>query len=251
MRYARATVLAMMLVTASLISGLAGVAVGRQYELNSLCCQVPRYRNAVLSIKETLGLVSFPSQIGQDKWVAETVFPDVTDGYFVDVGSADGVIGSNSYILERKGWKGICIDPFPTNMAGRTCQLFEEVVFSETGRRVKFHTAGGLGGIAETLDAHKSVAEQAPVVEFTTVTLGDVLARANAPQYVHFLSLDIEGAELEALRALPFDRYRFGALAIEHNYEGPKRNAIQALLQRNGYQRVHTWLQDDFYLPVK
>jgi hypothetical protein len=31
------------------------------------------------------------------------------------------------------------------------------------------------------------------------------------------MSLDIEGAELDALHGLSLARYRFGAMAIEHN----------------------------------
>jgi hypothetical protein len=87
-------------------------------------------------------------------------------------------------------------------------------------------------------------------VELTTTTIGDILVRAHAPSYIHCLSLDIEGAELEALRGLPFDRYSFGAMAIEHNWEEPKRTDIHALLKEPGYERAHTWVQDDFYLPV-
>ena len=87
-------------------------------------------------------------------------------------------------------------------------------------------------------------------MQFTTVTLGDILERAKAPHYIHFMSLDIEGAELLALRGLPFDRYQFGAFAIEHNFESPKRSDIQRLLESHGYRRAHSFLQDDFYLPA-
>ena len=252
-RVPRARVLiaaALVMVSVALASGLFGVVLGRHYEMNTLCCRIPTSRNIVLSVKETLGLVSFPSQIGQDKWVSETVFPGVTDGFFFDVGSGDGIEGSNTVVLERRGWTGICVDPFPSNMERRTCQMFKEVVHREIGKRVKFHKAGELGGIAENLGAWKSRAEKAPAVEFTTVTLGDILDRAKAPQFIHFMSLDIEGAELEALRGVPFDRYKFGAFAIEHNNENLKRQDIQTLLGAHGYKLVHTWFQDDFYLPA-
>jgi hypothetical protein len=42
---------------------------------------------------------------------------------------------------------------------------------------------------------------------------------------------------------------RLGAIDVEHNYEEPKRSEIELLLKGQGYQRVHTWMQDDFYLP--
>ena len=56
-----------------------GIKVGRQYERNRLCCSTPGRRNLVLAWRETLGLTRFYSQIGQDKWVLETVFPGVKD----------------------------------------------------------------------------------------------------------------------------------------------------------------------------
>jgi hypothetical protein len=60
----------------------------------------------VLSAKEVLGRVSFPSQIGQDKWVSETVFPWVTYGSFADVGSADGIDNSDTVGSSTRGGEG-------------------------------------------------------------------------------------------------------------------------------------------------
>jgi FkbM family methyltransferase len=245
-----AIVAAMLAVGVGLVGSGWGDRMRERYATNRSCCALPRSTAFVLSAKEVLGLVSFPSQIGQDKWVSEKVFPGVTDGFFVDVGSGDGIEHSNTVALERKGWRGICIDPFPTHMEGRTCQMFKEVVYNESGKTVTFHTAGELGGVAQTLESTRSLAEKSPTVQFTTVTLGDILERAKAPPYIHFMSLDIEGAELLALQGLPFDKYQFGAFAIEHNFESPKRSDIQKLLESHGYRRVHSFLQDDFYLPA-
>jgi hypothetical protein len=82
------------------------------------------------------------------------------------------------------------------------------------------------------------------------VTLGDILERAKAPRFIHFVSLDIEGAELEALKGFPFDKYSMGALAVEHNYEEPKRGEITVLMRAKGYERVHSCEVDDFYVPA-
>jgi FkbM family methyltransferase len=177
------------------------------------------------------------------------MFPGVTDGVFLDVGSGHGQIGSNTRALEDKGWTGICVDPFPVAMQGRSCQMVREVVSNEAGKKVQFHTHDGLGGIADTLGKWKEEASKAPTVELTTVTLAEVLAGAKAPAFIHFLSLDIEGAELDALRGIPFDQYRFGAMAIEHNEEEPKRSDIIKFLDERGYRRVHTYKQDDFFAP--
>lgn len=187
---------------------------------------------------------------GQDRWVSENLFPGVTDGFFVDVGSYDGVLGSNSFALERKGWKGICVDPFPVNMEGRTCQMFKDVVFSESGKVVSFTKAAYMGGISDTLGANKKDVERSPTVQLTTVTIGEILDRAKAPRFIHYMSLDIEGAELEALRGVPFDRYSFGAFTIEHNFEPEKRREMVAFLDGRGYRRINGYGSDDFFVPA-
>ena len=235
------------------ILGALGYAAGQpfttRFEANRECCAIPFFRNLRVTLGELQHNRVYAGEIGQDKWVLETMFPDVTDGFFVDVGSGHGTIGSNSVALERRGWTGICIDPFPLHMEGRTCQMFKEVVFSEAGKPMTFRAARGLAGLEATLGRWNTTAIQAPAVEFTTTTLDRILERGKAPAFIHFISLDIEGAEYEVLKAFPFDRVKVGAWAIEHNREEPKRGNIKRLLESHGYARVHTFKQDDFYAP--
>ena len=231
-------------------AGYFGMRVGRKFAFNQMCCAIYQRQNFEMSVRETLGLVKFSSQIGQDRWVTGRVFPGVRNGYFLDVGSGDGFVNSNTWALEQRGWKGICVDPFPTNMTGRTCQMFRDAVDAEGGKKVQFAMAGDVGGITEHLDRWKDLTKGAKTVELTTTTLRDILQRAHAPSFIHFMSLDIEGAELEALKGFPFDQYRLGSLAIEHNFEEPKRTQIEQLLKTKGYSKARTWLQDDFYLPT-
>lgn len=219
----------------------------KQYALNRECCDLSIAQALSTTFGESVSGDMYYSEIGQDKWVIVKMFPRVTNGFFLDVGSGHGMIGSNTKALEDLGWTGICVDPFPTFMEGRTCRMEKVVVSSSAGQTVKFHTHAGLGGIADTLGKWKEEASKSPVVEFTTTTLGDVLQRSQAPSFIHFMSLDIEGAELEALKGIPFDKYRFGAMAIEHNEEEPKRTDILKFLEARGYRRVHSYRQDDFY----
>lgn len=224
--------------------------VVERFQENRRCCQLSVGESLRVAVAETLRLAHYAGEVGQDKWVLERVFPGVGDGYFVDVGSGHGTIGSNSLALERRGWRGLCVDPFPVHMEGRTCDLHEEVVYGNSGRLVTFHMAGGLGGVGETLGSWNVTAARAPVVQRRTVTLAELLDKAGAPPFIHFVSLDIEGAELEALGGFPFDRHRVGAWTIEHNREEPKRSRIRALLRAHGYDLAHSWHQDDYYVAA-
>ena len=251
MRILKPIVLVVLVVGATMVMARSprGLEIRRQLAVNRECCDLSLLQSLRLTAREAIGGVTYPSEIGQDKWVIVKMFPGVADGFFLDVGSGHGTIGSNTKALEELGWTGICVDPFPTHMEGRTCRMEKVVVSSSAGQVVKFHTHSGLGGIADTLGKWKDEAQKSPAVELTTVTLAEVLAGANAPPFIHFLSLDIEGAELEALRGVPFDKYRFGAMAIEHNDEEPKRTDLLKFLEARGYRRVHSFKQDDFYAP--
>jgi hypothetical protein len=98
------SMIAVLLVAVALGSGYVGVKLWVRYQLNAECCQIPLSRRLVVSAKEKVGLATFYSQMGQDKWVSEAVFPSVKNGFFLDVGSGDGTLISNTKALEQKGW---------------------------------------------------------------------------------------------------------------------------------------------------
>jgi FkbM family methyltransferase len=251
---ARLIIIAVFLVAVAMGSGFGGAILWARHQFNASCCQMPLSQSLIVSAKEILGLATFYSQMGQDKWVSEKVFPGVKNGFFLDVGSGDGTFMSNTKALEQKGWTGICVDPFPRNMQDRSCQIFKEVVFSKAAERVKFWAAEEWSGIVDTLEPlHKETMQKdtAPrIVEFTTVTLADILERAKAPRFIHYVSMDIEGGEVDALKGFPFDKYKIGALTVEHNFKEPKRSEIKALMESHGYKHVHTSDRDDFYVPT-
>lgn len=203
------------------------------------------------AIRYALGLEQFQGITGQDLWVLHSVHPDVTDGFFVDVGSADGVAISNTWELERNGWSGICIDPFPRNMDSRTCEVVDKPVDTVGGRTVEFQNPGSFkGGIVEYAGSWISDEAKKEAVKVKTTTLADVLRRADAPSYIHYLNVDIEGAEYNALRDFPFEDYTFGAISIEHNNKEGHRARIRNLLVQNGYRLEWAIRDQDWYVPV-
>ena len=56
------------------------------------------------------------SRFGEEKYVYDTYFKkmNLSDGFFVELGAVDGLIVSNSYLLEDKyKFTGILIEPNP------------------------------------------------------------------------------------------------------------------------------------------
>jgi FkbM family methyltransferase len=191
--------------------------------------------------------ISF-AQLKQDQWVLSW-FP--YPGFFLDVGMADGMRLSNTYMLEEKGWRGIGIDPFPTNPQCRPNTIIEECAVFSYPASLNFIRAGCLGGIEQSISPlHLNKIKDKPRTTVKAVTLASILDKHNAPNFIEYLSLDVEGAEYDILSTFPFDRYTFGCMTIEHNF-GPTRQKIRQLLETHGYKHMKGVRFDDWYVGEK
>ena len=116
------SMIAVLLVAVALGSGFVGLKLGVRYQLNAECCQIPLSRSLVVSAKEILGLATFYSDIGQDKWVSEAIFPDVKNGFLLDMGSET----TPSFQIQKRSSKRLDWDLYRSvsqrNMQDRTCQ---------------------------------------------------------------------------------------------------------------------------------
>jgi hypothetical protein len=251
MRKFRAVAWVLIAISAVAVAFFLGFRAGDANALHRLVGQTDGAKRVPLLVRHTLGLEIPHGLYGQDLWLLHDLYAGVENGYFVDLGSADGLADSNSKLLEEHGWKGICIDPFPSNMQSRTCTMFKEVVDSEAGRTVRFQNPGSFsGGIVSYAGHWVSDKDKQNVVDLTTTTLADILGRAEAPPFIHYMNVDIEGAEYDALKAFPFDRYTVGAFTIEHNNIEERRQKIRSLLEAHGYRLEWSIRDQDWYVPA-
>jgi hypothetical protein len=66
------------------------------------------------------------------------------DGYFVDIGAANGIEGSNTYLLEKHfGWRGILVEPavcWHRSLEMNRCSPIEkDCVWKTSSTRIKFN----------------------------------------------------------------------------------------------------------------
>ena len=173
-------------------------------------------------------MVAYYSQHGEDCLLAQ-FFGFKTSGYFVDVGAYDGIYLSNSYAFERLGWQGVCIEASPRYAAlcrqNRPRSICHQVAcLASEGQAVSFReeTGGLFSGIAtdEAYAAYCYSANQTPFAGFQTVsvpsaTLNGLLNDYRGP--IDFVSIDVEGAELEVLKGFDLKRFKPRVLVIEAN----------------------------------
>ncbi len=196
------------------------------------------------------------AQLGQDVWVLEnTGFR--RGGFFVEVGAANGVLLSNSWLLEKKfGWNGICVEPNPSFLtelrANRACIVTGDCIGPRTGDEVEFILADVYGGIAayagddmhsERREAYRAAGD---VARLTTLSLDDLLVRHGAPRRIDYISIDTEGSEFDILESFPFADWDVALLTVEHNFTA-RRKDIRNLLEGHGYDCIEREWDDWFF----
>ncbi|MFC4671060.1 FkbM family methyltransferase [Seohaeicola nanhaiensis] len=198
------------------------------------------------------------SQLGQELWVLEQT-GHKRGGFFVEFGATDGVILSNSLLLETEfGWQGICAEPNPAFFAklkrNRSCIVAPDCIMGQSGEVVEFILADEYGGVADFAEADAHVARRAAfrdegaVLRLTTISLDDFLKKYDAPRHIDYMSIDTEGSEYEILRTFPFQDWDIRLLTIEHNFT-PLRGQIRELLEGHGYACTEReW--DDWYVKT-
>lgn len=193
------------------------------------------------------------SQHGQDLWAFRT-FREKSTGYFVELGAFDGVVGSNTLLLERVGWQGICIEPvgwcFDLLCENRSCVCVRALVAGKERTSALFLDSGDqMSGIAD----HRTY--QMPTkspVEMKTRRMVDVLRQCRAPRQIDYLSLDVEGAEVEILQDFPYAEYEVAVFTVEHNAVNfPERisvkNQMREILDEQGYRYVGDIANDGLF----
>jgi FkbM family methyltransferase len=172
-------------------------------------------------------------------------------GFFVEVGANDPQRGSQSFALEQAGWDGLLVEPQPELAAklrrARTARVFAAACSSpkNAGKRLPLHLAGALS----SLDNRLAVTGLLPqgTVEVAVRTLDEILTEAAVPAPIDFLSIDIEGHEVEALAGFDFARWRPRLILIEDHVTSL---AIHRALVRAGYRLIRRTGLNGWYVPA-
>ena len=191
---------------------------------------------------------SFNGQIGQDA-LAYALLKDKQDGFFVDIGAHDGISLSNSYLFEKLGWRGICIEANPRTFAtlqqNRQCNTYNLAIYSKNIGHTNLTISSSDCSVLDTLEVNLTSTHRERMqgygalekVSVPTATFDEVMQNHPEVSHVDFLSLDVEGGELEVLRGIDFDKHSFGVMTIEHNHTESKE-LVRQFLEERGYRAL-------------
>lgn len=200
------------------------------------------------------------SQEGEDLLV-DKLLARRTPGFYVEVGAHHPFRFSNTWFFYRKGWRGICIDPLPgvkelfARWRERDTFLELGVAGVESSSTLTYHMFEEPA--YNTFDPelarfYEQVrgARKVRCVERPVRSLADIL-REHLPagQAVDFLSVDVEGLDLEVLKSCDWTCFRPRLIVVEvlqrlgRMTDGLAEDPVSAILKENGY-RMRAWLDN-------
>lgn len=142
------------------------------------------------------------------------------EGFYIDLGAFDPHTDSVTRYFYDHGWHGINVEPsndlFPSFEKWRERDTNLKVAVSDTPGEVTFHEVEGQLGTTngEYAERHKAAGLSGRSYTVPAMTLTQICEQ-HAPREIHFLKIDIEGAEAAALRGMDFARFRPWIMVIE------------------------------------
>jgi FkbM family methyltransferase len=152
----------------------------------------------------------------------ELLFPDLADGTYVDVGGGHPVADNVSFHAYLRGWRGLIVEPqedLARLYAGvRPRDRVETCLAGRAVGHLDFHVVDGMHGLSSALAANAERARgygaQTRVVRKEVMPLSVLIDRAGLTA-IHFLKIDVEGAEPDAIAGLDLTRHRPQVILVE------------------------------------
>jgi len=173
-----------------------------------------------------------------------------TKGFYLDVGAHDPFRFSNTAIFYKHGWRGINVEPNPDAKPifdqARPEDINLSIAISSAGGTKKFYIYNepALNGIDN--DRREELKDSGykleKISDIKTDTLENILVkfqeRFSRP---NFISIDVEGHELEVLKSNNWEMFPFDFILVEQRLEDLtliSQSEIYAFLSRLTYRPV-------------
>jgi FkbM family methyltransferase len=192
------------------------------------------------------GFVSY-AQNGEDV-VLWRALPTVSAGHYVDVGASDPVDDSVTKAFYDRGWRGLNIEPVPavaellrTQRPGDV--VLEAAIGATEASNLTFHEVVGTG-LSTTVESiaaeHAQDGFEVQDIKVACRRLDEVIAEHGLlDREIHFLKIDVEGAEGDVLASVDLRRWRPWVLVVEAtapNRPEPTWSHWEPVVLAAGYQ---------------
>ena len=191
----------------------------------------------------------FPQAADED--LKRAFFADTERGFFVEVGANDPRWISQTFAMEQRGWTGVLVEPQPDLADAlrreRSAKVFAVACSSRAaaGSWLTLHLAGPQSSFDQKLNSGE--VKPHGTISVPVTTLDDILIEAGAST-IDFVSIDVEGHELQVLDGFSLERWRPRLLVIEDLLTHTR---LHRHLTGRGYRWIRRTGIDNWYVPAK
>jgi FkbM family methyltransferase len=185
----------------------------------------------------------------EDRLLAE-FFAASQSGFFVEVGANEPQRGSQTWQFEQAGWSGILVEPQP-ELVERLRQNRRALVVAaacsspgKAGAKMTLYLSGPHSSFKRELVVIGAAVRGELIVPVRT--LDSILSEASAPTPIDFVSIDVEGHEVEVLRGFDIARWRPRLILIEDHVTNL---ATHRFLKHAGYRLIRRTGLNSWYVP--
>jgi FkbM family methyltransferase len=199
------------------------------------------------------------SQEGEDM-ILRRIFKDTSDGFYIEVGAHHPKRFSNTHSFYRLGWTGINIDAMPGSMKLfrkiRKRDINIEKAISIKNEKLTYYIFNepAFNTFSESQYRKLDGSSHCKLIEkkkLTTSTLKDIINK-HLPknQTVNFLSIDVEGLELQVLKSNDWESTKPQVVLVElldSSIEDILDSDIYAYLKSKGYLFIAKTINTIFF----
>lgn len=205
------------------------------------------YEDACLKTDKIFDGVQYYSQVYQDYYLDHYIFHEKENGVFLDVGGNDPIEINNTYFFEHnRNWNGLAFEPMPKmNQRWKELRKVEcmQIALGRQSGEIEFceYEDDSMSGVASEVDYNGKMANKYKV---KVSTLGSIL-KQNKIEHIDFMSIDVEGAELDVLNGINFDEVSIDYIVIENNKGVKKQKLIRSFLINHNYRlKARLWIDE-------
>jgi FkbM family methyltransferase len=204
-------------------------------------------KNKRLTFDELRASKAYYSQFGEDVVLAECVFPGKCEGFYIDCGAYHPIRGSNTYLLWKRGWRGINLEPNAAQLeqfkTDRPDDINLGIAVSNEEGKAKFVCDDAFSGIDS--NARSEIAARHPnrppgqTVEVECLRLETIIKQYALSQQIDLLNVDCEGHDLQVLQSYDWaGRTPPSVIVVERH--GGKARQVDKFLDNQGYRLLVT-----------
>jgi FkbM family methyltransferase len=203
------------------------------------------------------------SQEGEDR-VLTRFLDGRKAGFYVDVGAHHPVRFSNTYLFYERGWRGINVEPSPGAIEAFHSLRHRDInvrsgVAENSGELIYYvFDDPALNTFDRDLMREREAKTPYRVVATSTVKVErlDKILAAHLPegQAIDFMSVDVEGFDLQVLRSNDWSRYRPELVlveALDFSLQSPKQHPVHVFMISVGYELAAKTLNTLFYREAR